>query len=484
MRNGEYRRVSALISPTGSDAPDPARDAAQLVVDEYRCPEEVVNFAASGHLSSESGYFRFGTDIICYGQCSSGTPMRNVGDLLHDSLDRVGTNGSSVILPFDPLQVVNNLRRERYATNGAGAARAVTGQGAVRDLYYQVRPLMPVPVRKHFQKFYFRNWDKVPFPIWPVDRTVEKIFEQLLVLLMKSQKLQRIPFIWFWPEGAKSCSIMTHDVETSRGAEFCQRLMDLDDSFGIKSSFQVVPEKRYPVPYSFLEDIRRRGFEVNVQDLNHDGLLFSDWERFLHRAARINSYAKEYRALGFRGAVLYRNPDWYDALEFSYDMSIPNVAHLDPQRGGCCTVLPFFIGKMVELPVTTTQDYTLFQIFDDYSIRLWEKQIALIREKHGLISFIVHPDYIIAERPRRVYTDLLRRLCELRAQGETWLALPREVADWWRIRSRLTVVKDGDSWLIKGDGSERARIAYAVLQGDHLSYEVEAGRSCTTSDTM
>jgi hypothetical protein len=28
-------------------------------------------------------------------------------------------------------------------------------------------------------------------------------------------------------------------------------------------------------------------------------------------------------------------------LCFAYDMSIPNVAHLDPQRGGCCTIMPF-----------------------------------------------------------------------------------------------------------------------------------------------
>jgi hypothetical protein len=60
---------------------------------------------------------------------------------------------------------------------------------------------------------------------------------------------------------------------------------------------------------------------------------------------------------GFRAAVLYRNPDWYDALTVAYDMSIPNVAQLDPQRGGCCTIFPYFIGNILEIPVTATQDY-------------------------------------------------------------------------------------------------------------------------------
>ena len=170
---------------------------------------------------------------------------------------------------------------------------------------------------------------------------------------------------------------------------------------------------------------------------------------------------------------MYRNIDWYDALDFSYDMSIPNVGHLDPQQGGCCTVLPFSIGKILELPVTTTQDYSLFHILNDYSIRLWKEQISLIREKHGLVSFIIHPDYIIAKRARRVYAELLQYLSELRSQRQVWIALPREVAAWWRLRSELTLVKAGGSWRIEGSGKDRARLAYATLVDGKLAYELE-----------
>src|SRR5262249_44518482 len=145
----------------------------------------------------------------------------------------------------------------------------------------------------------------------------------------------------FWPHGARACMTMTHDVETVTGRDFCQHLMDLDDTFGIKASFQVVPEGRYAVPSGFLASIRNRGFEVAIQDLNHDGRLYDDRKEFLRRAKKINEYAQKYGAKGFRAAVLYRRPEWYSALNFSYDMSIPNVAHLDPQPGGCCTVMPY-----------------------------------------------------------------------------------------------------------------------------------------------
>jgi hypothetical protein len=145
---------------------------------------------------------------------------------------------------------------------------------------------------------------------------------------------------------------MTHDIETERGRDFCTELMSVDESFGIKASFQVVPEGRYEISEALIQAIRHRGFEINIQDLNHDGNLIRDPEEFSRRALRINKYGKTHGATGFRAAVLYRNLDWYDAVQFAYDMSVPNVAHLDPQRGGCCTVMPYFFGETLEIPVT------------------------------------------------------------------------------------------------------------------------------------
>jgi len=460
--------------PSTLDAADSPRKTAKLLIDHFRCPEDLADFTVAGGLSHDSGYFRLGPDVICYGQCSSCTPAESPKESLHDAREHASVDGPSVRLSFDPVQIVDNLRCERYYTSAQGKG-VPTANNFVKNMYYLARPYFPVALRRLLQRLYFRGWDKMSFPTWPVDRTVEDIFEQLLVLSMKAQNVEKVPFIWFWPDQALSCTILTHDVETSAGLDFCPQLLDLTDSFGIKSSFQFVPEKRYRVPGSLLEAIRRRGFEINVHDLNHDGHLFSARDQFLRRVERINHYARQFNALGFRSAVMYRNTDWYDAFDFSYDMSIPNVAHLDPQQGGCCTVLPYFIGKILELPVTTTQDYTLFHIFNDYSIRLWKEQISLIRQKHGLISFIIHPDYVIDETPRRVYSELLKYLCQLRTRGETWIALPKEVANWWRLRSEMNLVKAQGSWSIEGKGSDRARLAYAVLTNNKISYEFAAG---------
>ena len=197
---------------------------------------------------------------------------------------------------------------------------------------------------------------------------------------------------------------MTHDVETNKGLDFCTKLMDIDDSFDIKASFQIIPEERYTSSSKLLDKIRRRGFEICVHDLNHDGHLFKNRELFLERAAKINQYGEEMGAEGFRSAALYRNQHWYSVLKFSYDMSVPNVAHLDPQRGGCCTVMPYFLNGILEIPVTTVQDYSLFNVLHDYSISLWRQQTSIILRKHGLMSFIVHPDYIRNFREQQVYS--------------------------------------------------------------------------------
>ena len=423
-------------------------NAKVLLLDHYRCPGDLAEFTVTRDLPEASGYFQFGSGTVCFGQCSRGVastlPARN----LSDASEHVRVQADTVSLPFDPVQVVNNLRMERY--NGIPAARngAAWAHDVVRSLYYSARPFMSVAIRKHLQSWYLRGWENIPFPSWPVDMTVENILERLLILAMKSRNLERVPFIWFWPDGHRSCAIVTHDVETRAGLNFCPQLMDLNDSFGIKSSFQLVPEGRYVLSRAVLDDIRQRGFEVNVHDLNHDGHLFADHKEFLRRAERIKHYAREFKAAGFRSAVLYRNADWCDSLGFAYDMSIPNVAHLDPQRGGCCTVFPFFVGSTVELPVTTTQDYSLFHYLKDYSTRLWQQQIGRIGARHGLISFIVHPDYVIDPAPRRVYVELLEHLSRLRALGELFVALPGQIAEWWKVRSELTLVSlDGPGGL-------------------------------------
>jgi hypothetical protein len=435
----------------------------------FRCPEQYIRLGLTGLLSEASGYFRLGPEAMCYGKYHGRSPASSPTDTLCDAVQDIEVDEGTTYLPLDLKQVVDSLRYERYV----GRDQHSLAKAAASRLYYFFRPVLFLSLRKRLQKARLRGWEKIVFPRWPVDCSVDNMFEELMMLSLRSQGLDSIPFVWFWPDGASSCAIMTHDVETALGRNYCSSLMDIDDSFGIKASFQVVPERRYEVTPAYLSSIRNRAFELNVQDLNHDGLLYKNHQQFRERAAKINWYGREYGAQGFRAAVLYRNQEWYDELDFAYDMSVPNVAHLDPQPGGCCTVMPYFVKGLLELPVTTTQDYMLFHLLNDYSIDLWKRQAEIIMEKHGLISFIVHPDYVTTTRERNTYETLLAYLASLRSDKNVWIPTPGEVNCWWRQRAEMKLVRGRDGWRIEGAGSERACIAYASEKDGRVVYSLE-----------
>jgi hypothetical protein len=152
---------------------------------------------------------------------------------------------------------------------------------------------------------------------------------------------------------------------------------------------------------------------------------------------------------------------------------VPNVARLEAQRGGCCTVMPYFLpGGMTELPLTTAEDYTLLHVLRDPSAQIWKQQMGIIRKAHGLMSFLVHPDYVVPQTAQDVYKRLLEDINGLRSDSRLWVTLPREVDKWWRQRSAMKLVQDGQNWTIEGIGSERARVAHACLDGDGLVYEI------------
>lgn len=443
----------------------------QHFIDYFRCSDVYGVFDVSREIRESPGYFRWGEDMVCYGRTSAGVCASRPDGALYDAQGDVSMGESTVVYPFNPEEVIENLQRERYSAHFREPGRL--SNEILRKIYYRIRPWLSVPLRKHLQKIYLRNWKSISFPEWPVDSTVDRMHRKRLALAMQAQKAEAVPFIWFWPDNYLSCCIVTHDVEALEGRDFCTQLMDLDDSYGFRSSFQIVPEERYPVPDRYLDSIVSRGFEVNVHDLKHDGRLYAEFTEFQRRAARVNEYGRKFGATGFRSGILYRNADWYDSFQFEYDMSIPNVAHLDPQRGGCCTVMPYFIGDMVELPLTCTQDYTLFHILRDYSIDLWKRQVETICANNGIVSILVHPDYIMESREQALYKSLLAYLADLRGSERLWTPLPGEVAKWWRQRREMRLVYEQGEWRVEGRGSERARVAYAHHSGDRVFYTFE-----------
>ena len=221
----------------------------QTLLDYYRLAADSFpsSITANTGVSGEAGFFQFGSNI-CFGQCQAGVANELKDAGAYDALKHVRFDGQTVQLPFSFTEVVENLRRERYQRRTVGNGSQFLESHSSRRFYYFLRDYLPPSIRRRLQRIYFRDWKELPFPAWPVDFTVDNLHETYLRLLMELTGIKRVPFIWFWPGGAPGCLILTHDVETRAGRDFTSGLMDLDDLYGIKGSFQVVPEERYEVP--------------------------------------------------------------------------------------------------------------------------------------------------------------------------------------------------------------------------------------------
>ena len=248
------------------------------LLDYYRIPVESLKGVtlAGDTTGAKSGFFQFGQGITCFGRCQSAVATGVPVPPGLDSSKYIHVDGRAIQLPFDFIEVVENLRLERYRVENPNGLQGFASSKPIRELYYLIRNFLPVQVRRQLQRIYFQDWQRLPFPHWPVDTTVDRLHRRILRLTMEVAGIKKLPFIWFWPNAAPSCLVITHDVETSAGRDFTFELMDLDDSYGFKAAYQVVPERRYEVSDEYVATIRTRGCEFNIHDLNHDGRLYSE----------------------------------------------------------------------------------------------------------------------------------------------------------------------------------------------------------------
>ncbi len=270
--------------------------------------------------------------------------------------------------------------------------------------------------------------------IWPIDKSVEEPH-----------------FEWQgWPNQKKFALVLTHDVESIQGQDKCERLMNMEQKLGFRSSFNFVPE-RYSVSPQLRDKLTVSGFEVGVHGLNHDGKLYFSARIFKHRSERINQYLKEWGAVGFRSPAMHHNLEWIHLLDIEYDASTFDTDPFEPQPDGVGTIFPFFVnGKpdrkgYVELPYTIPQDYTLFILMQEKNIDVWEKKLDWIAKQGGMVLINTHPDYMNfkngksqqEEYPAQYYENFLKYI-KSKYNGQFWNVLPKELSQFWREKTKTS----------------------------------------------
>jgi peptidoglycan/xylan/chitin deacetylase (PgdA/CDA1 family) len=414
------------------------------------------------------GAFRLGS-IPIYGQVLPAAATREL--LANRSerwspelpiLDRRGTpvaavwrtDDGSVFLPFDPDELDLTLLSEAYVeiTRSALASRA---DSTSRSIYYSLRPLMPRRLQIALRRAHSRLRAGVPFPRSPIEPARHDLHAFLLEQLVRVGD-RPVPFIAPWPRGHSWAFVLTHDVETAVGHDNVSRLREVEQRAGLRSSWNFVPE-RYPVDEQLLADLARDGFEIGVHGLHHDGRDLESLSTLRKRLPGMHEAAERWGATGFRAPATQRAWELIPELGFDYDSSYPDSDPYEPQRGGCCSWLPFFNRDTVELPITMPQDHTLFVILAQPDSAAWLEKLELVRRAGGMALLITHPDYMLDQGRLDAYARLLERAA---SDDDVWCALPRDISAWWRRRaaSRLELVEG--QWRVAGPTSNEAVVRF------------------------
>ena len=342
-------------------------------------------------------------------------------------------------------------------------------RSALLSAYYAVKPLMPRAVQLALRRAYAHRQARVTFPRWPIEPILVERQHAELRSQLEAAGSGSVPSLSFWPDGRRFAAILTHDVESAAGVRNVRRVLEVERRHGFVASWNFVAEW-YPMQAGLFDHIRAMGGEIGLHAIKHDCKLFESRASFEADLPKIHRYLREWEAVGFRSPATHRNADWMPELGCLYDSSFPDTDPFEPQPGGCCSIVPFFLGDLVELPITLVQDHTLFEILRADTIEQWTRKSDWIIEHHGLINLITHPDYLDTPRRLRMYEEFLEYLT---AQTGGWHALPREVAQWWRIRDALTLAEEDGSVRIEGPAAERASVAWARADGPDVVLDID-----------
>jgi hypothetical protein len=361
---------------------------------------------------------------------------------------RTGDGGT--ILPFDPDEVIRNIRSEAYRR--LAAPRKFALGALARRAYYALRPLLPRSLQIGLRRSFARVQRPPVFPRWPFEPALHDLIE-LVADYVADAAGEPVPYLQPWPGGHSWALVLTHDVETAQGVARIAPICADEEAAGYRSSWNLVPE-RYRIDRSLVQELDRSGFEVGVHGLRHDGRDLESRRMVERRLPAIRRVADEWGSVGFRAPATQRIWNVMPELGFGYDSSYPDTDPYEPIAGGCCTWWPFFNDELVELPITVPQDHTIFVILGrDESV--WLDKVAALRTRGGMALLVTHPDYFAEPGLRDGYRRLLEAY---RHDASVWKALPREVAEWWRRRAATSIEHRADGWVAVGPAAGEASV--------------------------
>jgi len=366
-----------------------------------------------------------------------GDPPVAAGEVLGSFLNEQGElpavvrRREEICLMFDLEEAMRFLLEERYCRFGRPSFTRLPFH------YHKVPGKMRVWLSQMLVALRNRFHRGFHFPEWPIENSVETL-RWLASKTTGTRDGERFELRPFWPEDKKFAFVLSHDVDTNKGLKEIERFQQIDEKFGIHAAW-FIPTVLIREAGGLLTELKERGGEIALHGYNHDGkIAFLSEEGMRERLRQSLDIIQRFEMSGFRSPLLFRTPRLFEVLSdfFDYDSSVPDTELFT----GCASAFPFGRGNLLELPITLPMDATLVSMRKKpkESLEIWRKKMRWIEEVGGLGLMVTHtePHFSANAEMLSVYEEFLSEIAE---KDEAWFALPKEVADWWRGQSRLTV---------------------------------------------
>jgi peptidoglycan/xylan/chitin deacetylase (PgdA/CDA1 family) len=319
-------------------------------------------------------------------------------------------------------------------------------------LYYTLRTALPDKLRYRLNLMIVRHSRRPRFPAWPCETSLIEFWGEWLRESMRTVGVQDGWHIGFWPDGYNCCIVLTHDVESPAGFDRMEAMADIEERLGFRSAWNL-PLEQYEIDWRRVDKLRARGFEFGAHGLSHDGKLFRSRRHFEQLSRRLEDLACAHDLRGFRSPSTLRRSDWISEMSFDHDSSFFDSDPYEPQPGGTCSLFPFFLRDVVELPYTLPQDHTLIVLLRRNPLKIWRPKALWISRLGGMILTLVHPDYSGQGPSLTSYEEFLKHLNSI---VQAWRALPSEVSAWWRHRAAMELSVASGRPMISGPEADRA----------------------------
>jgi hypothetical protein len=120
---------------------------------------------------------------------------------------------------------------------------------------------------------------------------------------------------------------------------------------------------------------------------------------------------------------------------YTYDTSIPTWEPKHPdimKPHGIATTYSLTLNGLTEIPVTVPQDHQLLHVLGltpKEVIKKWLEMTSIIKNLGGICTFLIHPDYELANLKLDVYEELVNIIA---SDNQAWITVPSKIDTYTR----------------------------------------------------